>query len=72
MSRVYKEDDYVKCPFYRSETPIEIKCDGIIGCHTVSVFRTKNRKEEYKYDFCCGNYRACPIEQENEKNEEAV
>lgn len=66
----YKEDSYVECPFYINESPTEIKCEGIVGSHLVNVFKTREKKEEHKYDFCRGNYAACPIYQEKLKDEE--
>lgn len=70
--KTYREDSYVKCPFYKKESFTEIKCTGIIGTHTTSDFKNKAKKEEHKFDFCCGNYHGCPICQEIEKNEEAI
>ena len=59
MTSSYKEDEYVLCPFYCKESPIEVKCLGIYGTHTITVFRSKREKNDHKYDFCCGNYAAC-------------
>jgi len=68
--KAYKEDSYVSCPYYRKESDIEVKCEGIVGTHTVSVFRSKKDKEEHKYDFCCGCFKACPISIELEMKDE--
>jgi len=66
-STQYKEDEYVRCPFYTKESPIEIKCTGYYGMHSVEVFRDKKQKAEHKYDFCCGNYTACMLYQVREE-----
>lgn len=59
-STKYKEDGYVACPYYCKESSIEIKCVGACGPHAAQIFVTKNDKESYKYDFCCGFYWNCP------------
>ena len=63
MSSRYREDVYVRCPYYRKEAPIEIRCQGIIGTHTINIFANKLKKEEHKDDFCCGLYMSCPLYQ---------
>lgn len=57
----YKEDPYVLCPFYRKETPIQVKCAGICGTHTINDFNSSKDKQFYKDDFCCGYYWNCPL-----------
>jgi hypothetical protein len=60
----YKEDSYVICPYYRKETPIEIKCGGGVGSHTINVFKSRRAKEAYKEDFCCTYaFEGCAINQ---------
>lgn len=66
--RRYREDWRMKCPFYRKESPTEIKCAGIVGTHTTNTFRTKEEKREHKYDFCNGNFFACPLYQAIDDN----
>ena len=39
-------DALVFCPFYMSEAPLSITCEGIVGEATVSKFPTKKKKEE--------------------------
>lgn len=57
----YKEDEYVRCPFYCKESPTDIKCMGLCGDHTISTFPSRRAKEDFKYDFCCSIYTACPL-----------
>lgn len=58
----YKEDPYVICPCYRKETPIEVKCAGGVGSHTINVFQSARKKELYKEDFCCTYaYEGCTV-----------
>lgn len=52
----YRENDEAKCPYYRKESPIEVKCLGICGTHSIQVFKNKKEKESYMYDFCCSDY----------------
>lgn len=63
MSTKYKEDAYVKCPYYRKESAIEIKCVGICGIHTMQCFESGKAKQLYKDDFCIGFYWNCPCYQ---------
>ncbi len=57
----YREDKYVRCPCYHKESATAIKCDSCCGgsCD-MTVFRSEHAKDEYKEDFCAGNYLACP------------
>lgn len=57
----FKEDSYVNCPYYRKEDATDIKCEGLCGDHTISSFTSTRKKEECKYDFCCGLYMNCPL-----------
>ena len=57
----FKEDWRVRCPFYRKESPTEIRCAGLCGTHTTNTFRNRLEKEEHKYDFCNGIYTSCPL-----------
>ena len=63
----FREDDYVRCPFYTKETPIEVRCVGYYGEHDTRSFRSKAEKEDHKEDFCCGNFYACVHYQELEE-----
>jgi hypothetical protein len=57
----YKEDVYVKCPYYTKESAIAIKCDGVCGDHTINTYANEHDKNEYKEDFCRGFYWNCPL-----------
>ena len=48
----YREDAYVKCPYYCKERALDIRCKGMIGLHTTHDFASKADKEAYKRDFC--------------------
>lgn len=56
----FKQDSYVECPYYCKETPIEIKCKGICGTHTLQIFRSKKEKDDFKDNFCCSCFKGCP------------
>lgn len=56
----FKQDAYAKCPYYCKETPVEVKCVGICGDHTLHHFQSSAAKSEYKADFCQGFYWNCP------------
>ena len=60
MSTQFHEDAYVKCPYYRKESTIDIKCAGICGSHTMQCFNSKKQKDIFKEDFCLGFYWNCP------------
>lgn len=60
MASKYKQDDYVKCPYYCKESPVDVKCIGICGTHTIQCFESGKAKESYKEDFCIGYYWNCP------------
>lgn len=60
-STQYREDPYVECPYYRKESPAEIKCTGICGDHTTNTFANKKTKQGYKEEFCCGFFFNCPL-----------
>lgn len=57
----YKEDAYVKCPYYKKESSIEVKCEGICGTHTINFFESGKAKQDYKEDFCMELYWNCPL-----------
>lgn len=58
-SNHYREDELAKCPFYKKDSKIEIKCEGICGTHVMHIFRNKSDKESYMYDFCRGLWEGC-------------
>lgn len=49
-------DALVFYPFYMSEAPLSITCEGIVGEATVSKFPTKKKKEEHEQNFCTGHW----------------
>lgn len=56
----FKEDSYVRCPYYRKENSLEIRCASCIGGRNDTTwFRTVHSKDEYKEDFCVGNFYGC-------------
>ena len=57
----YRQDSYVRCPYYCKESPIDIKCVGICGSHTINEFSSGREKIAWKEDFCIGNYQGCPL-----------
>lgn len=60
-SKRFREDEFVKCPFYRKEDAITIKCDGICGEHTLNSFRNGAAKDDWKDEFCIGYYWNCRL-----------
>lgn len=60
MGSNYRQDSYVVCPYYCKESPIQIKCSGLCGRHTIQEFDSKKEKEAFKEDFCLGYYWNCP------------
>lgn len=56
----YERDEHVPCRYYRKESSIAIKCQGICGTHTAHFFKNKADKTEWKSDFCKGLYWNCP------------
>lgn len=70
MSTRFKEDSYVKCPYYCKDDSIHIKCKGICGSHSIQEFLGgKAEKESFEDDFCrdmywnCSQYRACELDE---------
>ena len=58
----YKEDEHVRCPYYKRESPTEVRCAGLSGrTQTTNTFRTKADKEDFKEDFCNGFYWNCSL-----------
>ena len=48
-TRHYTEDEFVLCPYYLREDPIQVKCVGICGTHTINVFGSSKEKEDFKF-----------------------
>ena len=52
----------VQCPFYHSEEPQKICCEGIWEENTIHLcFGTPSQQTEYKEIFCNTNYHNCLI-----------
>ena len=50
------------CPFYQSEVPQSLKCEGIEEGTALHVsFDSKAHKAEHKKKFCCGKYHSCML-----------
>lgn len=48
------------CPFYQSEVPQSIKCEGVEdGTALHMTFDSRDHKTAYKERFCCGKYYNC-------------
>lgn len=60
MASQFYMDAYVLCPFYTKENPIDIKCQGLCGSHSIQEFKSGKAKNEYKDDFCMSLYWNCP------------
>ena len=64
------------CPFYRSQDPQRICCEGITDyCSTHQAFGDSKRRKEYSKNYCYSNYEECPhaqtllrLYEETEKN----
>lgn len=59
-----KEDYYVKCPFYKKNDAVHIRCEGISACSRVILqFNTKNQMLRHMNKFCKQetDYRKCDI-----------
>lgn len=53
---------YVKCPFYKKDKTMEIRCEGVCEeSRTVQQFRNKEKKREYYGKYCKEAYRKCRI-----------
>jgi hypothetical protein len=59
--RKYKEDEHVTCPFYKRESDIEIKCEGIVSDVLSNRFKTVQQKNDHKNTFCKEEYCACRL-----------
>lgn len=65
-----KNEFHDYCPYYRKESPTEIRCKGIVGEHTTSTFHDKASKKEYMKDFCLTDcHEGCAIYQAIKEND---
>lgn len=62
-STQYKRNYYAKCPFFtrQGKDNMSIKCEGVVGKYTVSVFSNKQKMIEYNKAHCCDDYKSCPL-----------
>ena len=44
----FNEDSYVNCPYYRKESPVEIRCEGMCGITTTHYFESRSMKDDFK------------------------
>jgi len=51
----------VLCPFYKDETSITIRCEGLISDACVETFANKKEKREHWKKYCCSEYKVCPL-----------
>jgi len=52
------------CPFYDSETPQKIICEGLVKCSRIHLtFGTRQSAIEYKKEYCYDDYGLCKIAQ---------
>ncbi|MGM9603991.1 MAG: hypothetical protein ACI3XG_02895 [Faecousia sp.] len=55
-------DSGVQCPYYCSEEPSKIYCEGIEeGCWVHVAWGDEKRKKKYKQERCRCNWRECPV-----------
>lgn len=59
MSTTHKSKS-VKCPFYHTDDPRKIVCEGLLGNLTDNhIFSDKKGKADYINRICCRNYKNC-------------
>lgn len=56
------KDPYVVCPYYCSEDPQHIYCEGVEPGNWIHLaWGSKTDKQKYKRDTCKRNWKSCPI-----------
>lgn len=50
----------IQCPFYKKDEDKKINCEGAVTGICTQLFRSKNKKDLYKNEYCCLNYKNCP------------
>lgn len=61
MSR-RRESPWAKCPFYHNQEAWMVVCEGVSDGNTIHLcFGDSKRADEYRKEFCCGNYKKCII-----------
>ncbi len=52
----------VICPFYKDDTPVVIRCEGVTGCVSLHlIFANKAENEKYLRKCCCDKYKTCEV-----------
>ena len=64
----YRAAPHVECTYYRSESKTNIRCVGLLGTHTTTIFASMNDKKAYKISYCRGNCKDCPLYRELESD----
>lgn len=60
MSRF--DDVLAKCPFYKSGTVDELKCEGCQGADTVMLYyHNQAKRNKQKREHCDDDYQSCLI-----------
>lgn len=61
MSKRYESSE-VDCPFYHSETPQKLYCEGVAAGTSIHLaFESASRMKQYRAEHCCSNYDGCII-----------
>ena len=61
-------DSGVLCPYYCSEEPSKIYCEGIEAGNWVHLaWMDGKKKKEYKHDVCRGAWEQCPLARMHEE-----
>lgn len=59
-------DSGAQCPYYCSEEPSKIYCEGIEeGCWVHVAWGDMKKKKKYKQAHCRENWKDCPVAQMN-------
>lgn len=61
---MHNEDEHVQCPFYKSDEPQIIRCEGVEDCTALHLaFSTRTQLKEYKKKCCRTDWGKCMIAQ---------
>lgn len=61
MSKRYESSE-VDCPFYHSETPQKLYCEGVKDGTSIHLaFASSLMMKQYREEHCCSNYDSCII-----------
>lgn len=54
--------EYIKCPFFRAHSSIEIACEGITDDTGLRLlFKLKADRDRHEAVFCCDKYHYCEL-----------